>query len=96
MARRAESHRRPWQLPIVHWSGADYFVDGRLRQFRQVDNPHNFIDFGTEIGEQMCDECHVMRCPHCEQDELMYTDDDGQSWECSRCGYRFWGQSEVV
>ena len=88
METRRANHQRPWQLPIVHWSGADYFVDGRLRQFRQVDNPHNFIDFGTEIGEQMCDECHVMRCPDCEQDEMMYIDDDGKSWECSRCGYR--------
>ena len=89
MQKKTGQRRRPRELPIVHWNGLDYFVDGRLNQFREVDNPHNFIDFDTVIGGQMCQECHVMKCPYCELDELMYTDDDGNSLECSRCGNRF-------
>ena len=89
MQKKTGKRRTPRELPIVQWQGLDYFVDGRLNQFREVDNPHNFIDFDTMVGGQMCHELHVMKCPHCKLDELMYTEDDGNSLECSRCGTEF-------
>ncbi len=33
------------QLPIVEMKGKKYFRDDRLRQFRNVENPHDYIDF---------------------------------------------------
>ena len=42
-----------WMLPILHYRGAAYFVDQRLRQFRAVQNPHDFIDFKTPQGTDM-------------------------------------------
>ena len=35
----------PVQLPVVTMNGKSYFVDSRLRQYRNVENPHDFIDF---------------------------------------------------
>ena len=37
---------RPRKLPTVKLdNGKTYFIDERLRQLRNVDNPHDFIDF---------------------------------------------------
>ncbi len=33
------------QLPIVQYKSKKYFLDERLRQIRNVLNPHDFIDF---------------------------------------------------
>ena len=33
------------QLPIIIYKGKKYFRDDRLRQIRNVENPHDFIDF---------------------------------------------------
>lgn len=33
-------------LPVILLNGVQYFIDNRLQQFRQVKNPHQFIDFG--------------------------------------------------
>jgi len=35
----------PRVLPIVEALGKRYFKDVRLRQFRNVENPHDFINF---------------------------------------------------
>jgi len=42
--------RTPRMLPAVRVAGVEYFVDIRLRQLRQVDNPHNFIGFEPDGG----------------------------------------------
>ena len=38
-------------------------IDTDLNEFKEVDKPHNFIDFDTEIGQQMWSECHITECP---------------------------------
>ena len=35
----------PRELPKVWINGKLYYRDDRLRQFREVSNPHNWIDF---------------------------------------------------
>ena len=35
----------PVALPIIKMNGKSYYVDSRLRQYRNVENPHDFIDF---------------------------------------------------
>lgn len=37
------------QLPIIELNGKHYFRDDRLRQIRNVENPHDFMDF-SEAG----------------------------------------------
>ena len=37
---------KPTRLPtIVLDNGKTYFIDDRLKQFRNISNPHDFIDF---------------------------------------------------
>lgn len=33
----------PRQLPIIEFKGKNYFVDSRLNQMRNVDNPHDYL-----------------------------------------------------
>jgi hypothetical protein len=33
-----------WMLPIVRYEGKRYFFDGRLRQIRNLENPHDYMD----------------------------------------------------
>ncbi len=35
----------PRRLPVVETDGGRYFLDRRLRQYRNVENPHDAIDF---------------------------------------------------
>ena len=41
----------PRQLPMVFLHGVYYYVDERLKQFREINNPHNFIAFDSEAGQ---------------------------------------------
>ena len=77
--------QRPHQFPGVNVHDVNYFIDVRLNQFRQVDNPHNFIDFDTEKGQRMYSKCTIMECPACGIDELFHEDEAG-NMVCSRCG----------
>ena len=81
--------RSPHQLQIVRLHGVDYFVDIQMNQFREVDNPYNFIDFDTEIGKQMWSEYHVIECPNCGVDDADWGHESGSTNVCSLCGFSF-------
>jgi hypothetical protein len=36
---------KPRKLPTILYQGKKYFVDGRLKQMRNVTNPHDFINY---------------------------------------------------
>ena len=55
----------PWTLPIVRYEATMYFADLRLRQFRDINNPHNCVDFDSELGRRMCVQSGVIICPEC-------------------------------
>ena len=88
--RKKEYYRKsPRRLPAVHLHGVDYFVDRRLRQFREVTNPHNYVDFDSETGKEMCAESVLLECPICGQPAVVskYTT-EGQV-ECVLCNKNF-------
>jgi hypothetical protein len=35
------------QLPIIEYKGKKYFRDDRLRQIRNIENPHDYVDFNN-------------------------------------------------
>lgn len=55
----------PWVLPIVVYERVQYFADLRLRQFRNINNPLDSIDFDTEQGRRMCRHNGVVHCRRC-------------------------------
>ena len=42
-------------LPIVEFDGRSWFLDKRLKEFRDVKNPHNRVDFRSKRGDRMLD-----------------------------------------
>lgn len=42
-------NRSPVQLPIIQMNGRSYYVDSRLKQYRNIENPHDFIDFDDDL-----------------------------------------------
>ena len=51
------------QLPQIEMDGKIYFVDGRLRQLRNVENPTDFMDFNQVHGvdEYLFDDVYKAR-----------------------------------
>ncbi len=51
------------QLPQIEMDGKIYFVDGRLRQLRNVENPIDFMDFNQVHGvdEYLFDDVYKAR-----------------------------------
>ena len=48
----------PRQLPMVFLHGVYYYVDEKLRQFREINNLQSVIDFDSARGQLLCDECY--------------------------------------
>ena len=76
----------PHQLPIISLDGTEYYVDARLRQFREVTNPHNFVDFETETGRRMVSECAIFECYYCNQITVFPSGTTDEDIVCRRCG----------
>lgn len=45
--KQAES-KSPVKLPVVKMNDKSYYVDERLKQYRNVENPHDFIEFDKD------------------------------------------------
>ena len=79
----------PRMLPAVHMHGTEYFIDERVRQFREVTNPHNFIDFDTTRGLNMLKRIRLVACPGCGQFVGVRKSGPEERVRCLRCGRRF-------
>jgi len=75
----------PWVLPQVQYGPTRYFADLRLRQFRDVDNPHNYIDFGSETGQLMCRQAGITVCPGCGMTAIISPPSFEEELWCMRC-----------
>ncbi len=82
--RRRETFGGPWVLPVVQWGPQRYFVDLRLRQFRDVSRPHEFIDFDSELGRKMRRQSGIVVCPACGT-SAMLSASDSDDLRCMRC-----------
>jgi transposase-like protein len=60
----------------------------RLRQFREVTNPHNYIDFETDLGRHLCAAVIVIECPACGQHRALPRKAE-VDFKCRRCGKNF-------
>jgi hypothetical protein len=75
----------PWALPIVRVGPTQYFADLRLRQFRDVSNPHNYVDFDSEQGRQMCEQTGVVVCQECKMSAIVSTASKRDELRCMNC-----------
>ncbi len=75
----------PRWLPRVRLHGVEYFVDERLREFRDVTDFSNAVRFETERGEVMLSEFFVTECPVCALEIGVAREASGDRMECIRC-----------
>ena len=86
-ARGLHSEEKPRRLPVFNWQGVDFFVDERLRQFRETKNPHNFIDFDSEAGRKMLEDAVRVTCRPCRAETVVSrhtTEDSARCFWCER------------
>ena len=48
MEEKTKDGGSPSVLPVVQYGPTQYFVDLRLRQFRNIDNPDDCVDYDSE------------------------------------------------
>jgi len=75
----------PRVLPVVQYGSTRYFADLRLRQFRDIENPHNYIDFDSKQGRLMCRQTGVLWCPECGMSVIISKAFEQQNLRCMRC-----------
>jgi len=75
----------PWTLPIVGVEATMYFTDLRLKQFRDISNPHNYVDFDSELGRRMCVQSGVIICPACGTAVIVSPSLDMEKLRCLQC-----------
>ena len=80
----------PKVLPTVHILEHCYFVDLRLHQFRNVENPHDSIDFASSEGKRMCMQSGVITCPRCGTSTIVPTMLLHAPLHCVSCGSPIW------
>jgi hypothetical protein len=78
----------PKVLPIVRVRDKEFFVDLRLGQFREVHDPHAFIDFDTPEGDDLLEYVPLAECQHCGFKAIITNTDDDLS--CMKCRGRVW------
>jgi len=85
MEKEGESGGGPWVLPVVQFGPTHYFADLRLRQFRNVKNPHEYVDFGSEKGKLMCKETGIVVCRECQMSAIISPALDRKELRCMNC-----------
>lgn len=78
----------PKVLATVHIRDKEYLVDLRLGQFREVENPHAFIDFDTPEGDALLEYVPLAECQHCGFRAIITSTEDELS--CMKCHGRVW------
>ena len=75
----------PWALPIVRYAAVRYFADLRLRQFRDISNPYNYVDFDSERGRRISRQNGIIICPKCGTSAIVSPALDIEKLRCVQC-----------
>jgi hypothetical protein len=70
-------------LPILRITNQSYFIDLLLKQFRDVDNAYNFIDFNSDDGRVLCEYAKIVSC-RCGVFAIVARPEEGKVY-CSCC-----------
>jgi hypothetical protein len=72
-------------LPVVQIGPRHYAVDLRLRQFRNVEDPHEHVDFDSEKGRRMCEQAGIVVCRECRMAAIISPASDRKELRCMNC-----------
>ena len=82
MEEKSEGADGPRSLPVVQFGPTQYFADLRLRQFRNVQKPHDYVDFESEQGKKMCERCGIVMCQECRMAAIISPAIDRKELRC--------------
>jgi len=85
MEKEGEEANGPWVLPVVQFGATQYFADLRLRQFRNVKNPHAYVDFDSEQGRLMCERAGIVVCRECQMAAIISPAVNRKELRCMNC-----------
>jgi hypothetical protein len=85
MEEGTEDAGSPSVLPIVQHGTTQYFADLRLRQFRNVKDPHEHLDFDSEQGRKMCEQTGIVVCRECQMVAVVSPAVDRRELRCMNC-----------
>ncbi len=85
MEMEAEDADGTWVLPVVQHGTTKYFVDLRLRQFRNVRKPHEYWGFESETGQKMCEQTGIVVCRECRMAAIISPALDREELRCMNC-----------
>ncbi len=85
MEEETEDAGSPLVLPIVQHGTTEYFVDLRLRQFRSVKDPHDYVEFDNEKGRRMCEKAVIVVCRECQMAAIISPAVDRKELRCMNC-----------
>ena len=85
MEEGTEDAGSPSVLPIVQHGTTEYFVDLRLRKFRNVKNPHESMDFESEQGRRTCEKAGIVMCRECRMAAIISPAVDRKELRCMNC-----------
>jgi hypothetical protein len=60
-------------------------VDLRLRQLRNVEDPHEHVDFDSEKGRRMCEQAGIVVCRECRMAAIISPAVDRKELRCMNC-----------
>ena len=75
----------PRVLPVVQYGQTRYFADLRLAQFRDIENPHNYVEFNSEQGRLICRQTGVIWCSECGMSAIVSKVSEQQNLRCMQC-----------
>ena len=85
MEEGTEGAGSPSVLPTVQHGTTEYFADLRLRQFRNVKNPHESVDFDNEKGGKICEQAGIVVCRECRMAAIVSPAVDRKELRCMNC-----------
>ena len=85
MEEKTEDAGSPSLLPVIRRGPTQYFVDLRLRQFRNVKNPHESLDFDSEQGRKIFEQAGIVVCRECQMAAIISTAIDRKELRCMNC-----------
>ena len=75
----------PRVLPVVQYGQTRYFADLLLGQFRDIENPHNYVVFDSEQGQLMCKQTGILWCSECGMSVIISKAFERQTLRCMKC-----------
>ena len=77
----------PGMLPMVIVEGTAYFVDERLQELREVENPAISVPFDSPHGCRLRRSAGLVSCPDCGTMNIAHAP-NADRFPCQACGQR--------